>query len=243
MGGGMGNPHEEEYFYEGWRDFGQGEPRPKDVVFDPTCSPVSQNPAEQQKMDDFFCRFASELRRPLIFFVKKPAFNEPPFFSKPLIKSKCGLQVAPGATAVIFDRLIEDRQRAIVTAFGLDLAPLAPLFNCQLEFWLQAANARNNVAGRAEIIPLFDDQTPTAYGGSTPVQSGRTTVLPASVEIPWCLLTNGLQFGVRGRSRLQMLVENKSGVTVTIRGVLAFYQYWASAPQGAAEWASGDLQL
>ncbi|MGI0149767.1 MAG: hypothetical protein ACREDF_09595 [Thermoplasmata archaeon] len=239
----MGNPHEEEYFYEGWRDYGQGEPRPKDVIFDPTCGPNASSPEEQRKLDDFFCRFGNELRKPLIFFVKKPAFNEPPFFSKPLIKAKCGLQVAPGATAVIFDRLIEDRQRAIVTAFGLDLAPLAPLMNCQLEFWLQAGNAQGIVSGSAEIIPLFDDQTPTAYGGSTPVQSGRTTVLPASVEIPWCLMSNGLQFGVRGRSRLQMLVENKSGVTITIRGVLAFYQYWASAPTGAAEWASGDLQL
>ncbi|MGH9317724.1 MAG: hypothetical protein ACRD1P_11545 [Thermoanaerobaculia bacterium] len=239
----MGQPHEEEYFYEGWRDAGQGEPRPKDVISDPSCSPLTRNPADQQKMDDLFCRFEAALKKPLVFFVKKPSFVEPPFFAKPLIKTKCGLQVAPGATAVIFDRLIEDRQRAVVTAFGLDVAPLAPIMNCQLEFWFQAANAQANVAGEADVIPLFDDQTPTAYGGSTPVKYGRTTVLPGSVEIPWCLLSNGLQFGVRGRTRLQMLVENKSGVTVTIRGVLGFYQYWSSAPAGAAEWASGDLQL
>lgn len=241
--GGMGNPFEEQFFYEGWRDSGQGEPRPKDVISDPSCKPTASDPSKQQHIDDLFCRFAAEIKRPLVFFTKAPAFIQPPFFSKPLIKAKCGLQVAPGATAVIFDRLIEDRQRAVVTAFGLDLAPIAPLMNCQLEFWFQAANARGTVAGKADLIPLFDDQTPTTYGGSTPVQSGRTTVLPGSVEIPWCLLSNGLQFGVRGRTRLQMLVENKSGVTVTIRGVLGFYQYWSAAPEGAAEWASGDLQL
>lgn len=235
----MGNPYEEEFFYEGWRDFGQGEPRPKDVVVDPTCAPRKVSPG----LEDAICEFERGLKKPWVFFVKRPAFVEPPFFSKPLIKTKCGLQVAPGATGVIFDRLIEDRQRAVVTAFGLDLAPLAPLMNCQLEFWFQAANAQGLVAGKAVMIPLFDDQTPTVYGGSTPVQSGRTTVLPGSVEIPYCLNTNNLQFGVRGRTRLQMLVENKSGVTVTIRGMLGYYYYWSGAPGGASEFASGDLQL
>lgn len=239
----MGNPFEEDYFWEGWRDYGQGEPRPKDVVFDPNCGPIATDPASQQKLDDLFCRMRSEIARPTIFFVKRPAFVEPPFFSKPLIKAKCALQVAAGQTGVIFDRQIEDRQRAIVSIFGLDLAPIAPLFAGQLEFWFQAGNQQGITAGTATKIPLFDDQTPTTYGGSTPVSSGRTTVLPGSVENPAELFQNGLQFGVRGRTRLQMLVENKSGVTITLRGILGFYQYWSSAPQGAAEFASGDLQL
>lgn len=225
----MGNPYEEDFFFEGYRDFGQGEPRPMDVIADPT------PPTPQED----WCRKLQSC----VFFVKRPAYVEPPFFAKPLLKVKNNMQVAGGATGVVFDRLIEDRQRVIVTAFGLDLAPLAPLYNGQLEFWFQSANAQAITAQKATIIPLFDDQTPMQYGGSTPVKTGRTTVLPASVEIPWCLLSNGLQFGVRGRSRLQMLVENKSGVTVTIRGVLAFYQYWSAAQAGAAEWGSGDLQL
>lgn len=235
----MGNPHEEEFFWEGWRDHGQGEPRPKDVVVDPTRAP---RPASHG-LQDALHEFEAGLKKPWIFFVKRPAFVEPPFFSKPVMKAKCGLQVAPGATGVIFDRLLEDRQRAVVTAVGLDLAPIAPLMNCQLEFWFQAGNAQGITAGKATVIPFFDDQTPTGYGGATPVQSGRTTVLPGSVEIPYCLNTNNLQFGIRGRTRLQMLVENKSGVTVTIRGLLGYYSYWASAPEGASEFASGDLQL
>lgn len=242
----MGNPFEEEYFHEGWRDSGQGDPRPKDVVSDPALNPYKGDctPEQQKWLDCLYNRFRDELKRPLVFFVKRPAFVEPPFFARPLIKSKCGLQVAPGATGTIFDRLIEDRQRAIVVAFGIDLAPIAPLMNCQLEFWFQRAAASGNTGVQnAEVIPVFDDQTPTTYGGSTPVRQGRTTVLPGSVENPWCLLSNGLQFGIRGRSRLQMLVENKSGVTVTIRGVLGFYQYWSSAPAGASEFEQGDLQL
>jgi hypothetical protein len=239
----MGNPFEESFFWDGWRDFGQGEPRPMDVVTDPACKPQPLPPGLQQAL----CEFEAGLKKPWVFFTKRPAFVEPPFFSKPLIKAKCALQVAAGQTGTIFDRLIEDRQRVIVAMFGLDLAPLAPLMNGQLEFWFQRASAQGATGGtnvsQAEVVPLFDDQTPTTYGGSTPVRSGRTTVLPGSVENPFSLFQNGLQFGVRGRSRLQMLMENKSGVTVTIRGVLGFYQYWSAAPGGASEWSSGDLQL
>lgn len=232
--GGMGNPYEEGYFYEGWRDYGQGEPRPKDVVFDPGRNPVSSDPERQGLMDDFFNRFREELKRPLVFFSKRPAFVEPPFFSKPIIKAKCGLTVAPGATEIIFDRLIEDRQRAIIANIGIDVEPIAPLFNCQLEFWFQLDD---------DVIPLFDDQTPTAYGATTPLIYGRTTVLPGSVEIPFCLMGCGLAFGVHGRKRLTFRVENKSGVTITTRGILGFYQYWSSGPDGASEFEQGDFQV
>lgn len=231
-GGGLGNPHEDPYYWRGYRDTGQGEERPKDLVFDPACEPAQTDPARRAILDEFFCRFERELKK-LVFFSKRPAEVEPPFFAKPLIKAKCGLSVAPGATAIIFDRTIEARQRAMVTMLGLDIAPLAPLLNCQLEFWFQGDDA---------VIPYFDDQSPTTYGGSTPVISGRTTVPPGSVENPFCMQSNGLAFQIRGRQRLTMRVENKSGVTVVIRGVLGLYQYWLAGRAGASEFESAEVQ-
>jgi len=231
---GLGQPHEDEYFYRGYRDTGQGEPRPKDVVFDPKCDPEldRMEPERKKALDEFFCRFQRELKR-LVFFSKRPSFVEPPFFSKPLIKAKCGLSVAPGATAIIFDRPIEARQRAIVSMIGLDVAPLLPLLSCALEFWFQQDN---------DIIPYFDDQSPTTYGGSTPVVGGRTSVIPGSVENPFCMITNGLGFEIKGPKRLTMRVENKSGVTVVIRGVLGLYQYWLAGLAGASEFETAELQ-
>jgi hypothetical protein len=247
FGSGIGEPHEDPYYYEGWRDTGQGEPRPRDMVYDPRCSPAARTPEDQKKLDEFFCSL-SEWSKSGVFFVKRPAFLEPPFFSKPLIKAKNALTVAPGATGLIFDRLIEDRQSAIAVQFGIDLAPLAPLYAGQLEFWFQRAATTGEQGSstdvkESEVVPIFDDQTPTTYGGSTPIKSGRTTVLPGSVEIPYSFMKDGLTWGIRGRARIQMLMENKSGVEVTLRGVFGFYQYWAAGATGSAEWGSRDLQV
>lgn len=230
----MGNPYEHEFWAKGYRDPGQGEPRAKDLVYDPACD-IKESPAKKKELDDFWCRFRKETQR-TVFFVKKPANIEPPWFSKPLFKSKCGLVVAAGATETIFSRVIEDRTRAMVTMIGVDVAPIAPLLNCQLEFWFAQGGDQ-----RTDIIPVFDDQTPTTYGGTTPLQAGKTTTIPGSVGNPFCLMSNGMQFRVKGRKELTFNVENKSGVPVTIRGLLGLYSYWL--PYGATEFESGDVQL
>lgn len=223
---GSGGLGDDEYFYEGWRDAGQGEPRPMDVVSDPSCPP----PKEDQQCG-----------KTKLNWVKFPAFNQPPFFAKPLFKVRSSLQIAAGDIGILFDREIADRQRAIIAFVGIDLAPLAPLMNSQLEFWFQYG--RKGVAEVSKsIIPVFDDQNPTTYGGSTPVQSGRTTVMPGSCEIPLSFFENGLQWGVRGRAQLQGMMENKSAVTITVRAILGYYYYWADARGGASEFESGDFQ-
>jgi hypothetical protein len=225
-GGGLGD---DQYFYEGWRDAGQGEPRPMDVVHDPHC----ETPPPQAKCGKI-----------KLNWTKFPAFNQPPFFAKPLVKARSSLVIPAGSVALIFDRTIADRQRAIVSFVGLDVAPIAPLMNSQLEFWFQLG--RKGVAEVSNnIIPVWDDQNPTSYGGATPVQYGRTTVWP-SVEDPLRLFESGLQFGVRGRAQFQGLIENKSGVEITVRGILGMYYYWSNSPSegsgGASEFEAGDFQ-
>ena len=220
---------DDPYFYEGWRDSGQGEPRPMDVVHDPNCiEPPPEAKCGKVKLN----------------WVKRPAFNEPPFFAKPLIKARSSLVIPAGAIALIFDREIADRQRAIVSFLGIDVAPIAPLMNSQLEFWFQRGKAGTATVSK-DIIPVWDDQNPTGYGGSTPVQRGRTTVWPG-VATPEAFYQDGLQFGVKGRTQLQGLIENKSAVAVTVRGVLGYYYYWSSLQTGdsggASEFESGDFQ-
>jgi len=222
---------DDPYFFEGWRDAGQGEPRPMDVIFDPNCKPPK----------DF-----KECAKPKLNWVKFPAFNQPPWFAKPLIKARSSLLIPAGEIGLLFDREIADRQRVIVAFVGIDLAPIAPLFNSQLEFWFQLGK-KGVAAPSPDVIPVFDDQNPTGYGGTVPIQTGRTTVLAGSVETPLEFFQNGMQWGVRGRAQLQGLMENKSGLDITVRAVLGYYYYWGSPTDagdsgGASEFESGDFQ-
>ena len=217
------------YFYEGWRDAGQGEPRPVDVVHDPNCPPPDA---------------ATECPKPKLNWVKFPAFNQPPWFAKPLVKVRSSLVIPAGQVALLFDREIADRQRAIASFLGIDVAPIAPLMNSQLEFWFQLGKKGVAEPSKA-IIPVWDDQNPTSYGTSHAIQSGRTTVWPG-VATPLKLFEAGMQFGLKGRCQFQGLIENKSGVDITVRGVFGYYYYWASGPVGgrggASEFESGDFQ-
>lgn len=224
-GSGLGGPDHDEYHYQGWRDAGQGEDRPRDVVSDPNVPPPP-DPATA---------------KPSVCFVKFPAFNQVPWFGKPLIKARSSLVVPAGGIALIFDREIADRQRAVVTQLGIDVAPIAPLLNSQLEFWFQLGKEGVALPSK-NVIPVWDDQNPSSYGTSHAVQFGRTTVWPG-VGTPEDFQQNGLQFGVRGRAQLQGLIENRSGVDVTVRGILGFYYYWSSGPGGASEFGGGDLEF
>jgi len=226
--GVLGSPFDDPGHGHGYRDYGQGDPRPAPPVIEPSLVPTPSESRQQelglQTLKKFFQRS--------VVFSKRPANVEPPWFAKTLIKAKCGLVVPAGSTAKIFDKRLEDRQRQIVTMIAIELAPIAPLLNCQLEFWFENSGT---------IIPIFDDQTPLAYGGSTPIINGRTTVLPGSTEAPFCLFSNGLAFRVKGPTDLTFNVQNKSGVPVTIRGLLGWYYYWTS--YGATEFEAADVQL
>lgn len=227
----MGGPDHERYHNEGFRDMGQGDDRPRDVVYNPPgveSAPTPGGPGGPSGKKPCFC------------FTKFPALNQLPWFGKPLIKARSSMVVPAGGIALIFDREIADRQRAVVTQLGIDVAPIAPLLNSQLEFWFQTGK-KGIAAPSANILPVWDDQNPTSYGTSHAIQSGRTTVWPG-VATPEDFHQNQLQFGVRGRAQLQGLIENRSGVSVTVRGILGFYYYWAEGPGGASEFESGDFQ-
>lgn len=232
---GLGNPLEYDYYYRGYRDPGQGEERPLDVVHDAKCPP--RPPISRQKqaeLDAFFCRQRQEFKRSVLF-VKGPANVEPPWFAKPLIKVK-NITVSAGATATIFDRVIEDRQRAVVSIIGIDVAPIGPYVNGQMEFWFAQGGTE-----RQDVINLFDDQTSVAYGSTVPLVAGKTTLIPGSSENPFNLRGAGLQFRIKGRKLLTFNVENKSGQDVVVRGLMGMWIYWL--PWGATEFESADVQL
>lgn len=230
-GAGLGDTLEPEFYYMGYRDPGQGEERPLDVVSKPA---AKTTPKQQHGLDAFFERQAREWQRS-VQFVKMPANVQPPWFAKPLFKTKC-ISVSAGATASIFDRVIEARQRAVVTAIGIEVTPLLPLQDCELEFWFSQGGA-----DMGDIIPVFDDQGPFSGSPAVPIAAGKTRVVPGSVENPFCLLSNGLQFRIKGRKDFRFNVENNSAVTVSIRAIMGFYSYWL--PWGATEFESADVQL
>lgn len=233
-GGGMGSSDESRYRNENFRDWGQGDdPMPSNVVFNPnSCKNDERNlPADLKALlDAAECRIKEGLKK-AVFISKRPSFVEPPFFSKPLTKAK-GVTVGPGAQAQIFDRVIEDRQRAVVATIGIDTNAPA-VYNAQLlRFWFALDDATNSEA----ILPLFDDQTI----GLPNIPSGFTTILPGTTEHPYSLLQNGAAFQVKGRHNLILQCQNTSGVAVDIRSVMSLYQYWLPH---ADEFASADLQL
>jgi len=224
---GLGNPYEEGYYWPGYRDPGQGEKSPLKTVFNPECKPPAGSPRAQE-LDEFFCRMRQELNRSVIFS-KRPANVEPPWFARPIIKAKNCLTIAPGATVAIFDRVINERQRAILTMIGQDVAPLLPLMNGDLVFWW----ALDGV-----IVPIYDDQS-TGY--CAVAQSGQTTVPFGAAAVPFCLFSNALSWRIIGRKRLTWNVENQGLVPVEIRGVMGWYEYWTS--YGATEFENADVQL
>jgi hypothetical protein len=225
-GQGLGFP-QDPYYTEGYRDYGQGEPRQKDVVFDPAADPNAVSPEQRVESNYFFDRLKDFLNKN-VFFSKRPAFVEPPFFAKPLIKT-IGVTGIAGSTTALFDRVIPDRHRAMVTMFGIDLAPLLPLTTGLLSFWFDIDGT---------VLPVFDDQSPIVY---TPLVMGQTTVIPGSLENPVDLLQYGLAFQVKGMKRLQVFMRNLSLSDVTVRGVMGYYQYPLSP--GSQEFEGADIQL
>lgn len=229
--GGVGNPHDERYFYENVRDFGQGDPRERQVIFDPLKDGCRQDvpPGVRDAIDLLLCKFQDALKK-FVFISKRPAFVEPPFFSKPITKTK-GMLLPPLNPTTILDRRIEDRQRAVVTAIGVDTDNPA-IVQAQSIAWWFGLNAVDN---RAAIINLFDDQTtPTHAIG------GMTTILPGSVAEPYSFLRDGIAFQVKGPTNLIFAAQLAAIVVVNVRVLMTLYQYWL--PHADA-YASADLQL
>jgi hypothetical protein len=223
----MGNPGEESYFFDQFRDYGPGDPRAKDVVYDPKqCDPKTATPDRKRELDEFFCRFSQELKKN-VFISKRPAFAEPPYFSVPNVKL-AGVDVAVGATVAILDRVIEDRQRAMVTSIGVDTNDPKQVADGLVRFWF---------ALDEQVIPLFDDQTPALVPA---LKQGQTLFVPGTVAQPFSLITAGVPLQVRGKGRLKFYVNNRSLVPLHVCALITFYQYWL---QNAAEFEAADNQV
>lgn len=231
-GSGMGNPHEDSFFYEGWREFGPADPRAVDAIFKPGCAPQSLSPEEKAKQEALKCTLNDVFARQVLF-TKFPANVQPPYFSRPIIKTKV-ISIAAGDKVPIFDRVIPARNRAVLTTLGIDVDPVSSVLDRTCEFWF-------DLGSENEIIPVFDDQTETAYEETDGVDSGKTTVLPGSLTIPFNFLNSGLQFHIKGKRTLRFMCHNKSDATFTVRGMMGYYQYWL--PYGADEFENADVQM
>jgi hypothetical protein len=223
----MGQPGEGDYFFDQFRDYGPGDPRAKDVVFDPSkCNPKESSPGRKHELDEFFCKFAESLKK-FIFLSKRPAFLEPPFFAVPNVKL-AGVTVAAGATVAVLDRVIEDRQRAVVTSMGVDVNNPMAVANGLMRFWF---------ALDEQVIPLFDDQTPALVPA---LKQGQTLAVPGTVAHPFSLINAGCQLQVKGKGRLKFFVQNNDVVDIKVCALITFYQYWL---QNAAEFEAADNQV
>jgi len=235
-GGGMGNPHDREY-WEGYRDWGGGDPRPEDVVFDPSKTPPKDNqpvtPGSPEYFNELIYRFQKAVKTTPVL-TKRPAFVEPPFFAKPQVKFGGGGTLVPdgGAPTVIYDRILEARQKLVVTSIGIGVDTPAAYTAHQLMFFFADGKP-------SAVIPVFDDQSPAAAALAT-FERGKTTMIPGSMEQPYSLIRDGCAFVFEGPKRIQFYVQNFSGAPVEVQIITGLYQYWIPF---ASEFEAADNQI
>lgn len=260
MRDGMGNPHEDAYFYDGYRDAGQSEAIPQDLVFDPTCDQSKMHKEQVQKIEQFLCAIDRKLRtNQSVYITKAPAFLEPPFFSKPTIKVSCNEVQNPNLVDLLVWE-VPAQQRLIVTSMGLayDNAgnPAAgPLIG--LKYWfevndVQALPLAVEVVNIENVVPIFDETSDASFyplfpipvfPSIAPVFGQVGAAFPGTPEDPYNLLENGLLFLVKGPGVLKFRVQSSiliPGPLVTIYSMISFYQYWV---EPSSEFEKADIQV
>jgi hypothetical protein len=236
--GGMGSTPFDSDHYAGYRDFGPGEPRPKDVIFDPSRTPPksgqSTTPGSPEFFNELIYRLMAAVKNtPLL--VKRPAFIEPPFFAKPQIKFGGGGTVIPhaGAPVFIYDRILEARQKLVITSIGIGVDTPKVYTDHNLMFWFADGSPD-------AVIPLFDDQSP-ATASHAGFQRGMTTMIPGSMEQPYSLIRDGCSLVIEGPKRVQFYVQNfDPALDVEAQIITGIYQYWIP---NAAEFEKADQQI
>lgn len=235
--GGLGNPHDRDY-WEGYRDPGQGEPRPKDVVFDPSRVPPKNGetvqPGTPAYFEEMFSRLHDFLKKTPILS-KLPAFVQPPFFAVPQIKFGGGGTVIPaaGAPVFIYDRILEARQKLVITSLGIGVDQPQVYTAHNLLFWFADGDA-------SAVIPVFDDQSPAA-AALAGFQRGKTTMIPGSMDQPYSLIRDGCAFVFKGPARIRFFVQNfDPAQDVEVQIITGLYQYWTPY---SAEFEAADNQI
>lgn len=224
---GVGNPITSPYGSQQFRDPGQGQPRAKDIVFDPTQDPSLISEERRGELREMFA-FMQEMFNKQVFYTKRPAFVEPPFFAKPKILVDEVILPAGGTVLVpIITKTIEARQRAIISVVATE--------NDQPVLY-DAHELRFAFVLNDDIIDVFGD------GSVAGLPSGVTTRVPGDLTVPFCLLTNGLQFEVQGEATLEFSGQNTNavGVGAVVTAMVGIYEYWTP---DSSEFANGDIQL
>ena len=229
---GMGHiPGEERFSWENMRDWGQSDPWPAEVVYDPKKCPPREALGDRDRafIDEMFCR-AKEALQKQVFISKRPSFVEPPYWSQPIAGKSRIVTVAPAAVGTLMDWVIPDRHRLIMTAIGIDSDDPGSIDDGDILFWFALDNA-----DRENVLPVFDYQS--LVGGT----QGQTAIVPGSIENPFSLLQNGCSFQVKGPHELFFVAQNVAApAAVRFRSFFSFYQYELMK---ADEFASADLQL
>lgn len=234
----MGSTPFDSDHWGGYRDFGSGEPRPEDVIFDPNRVPLKSGSPTTPGSPEFFNELIYRLgamvnRTPLL--VKRPSFIEPPFFAKPQIKFGGGGTIiqAAGAPVSIYDRILEARQKLVVTSIGIGVDTPKVYTDHNLMFWF--ANGSPDA-----VIPIFDDQSP-ATASHAGFQRGMTTMIPGSMEQPYSMIRDGCAMVFEGPMRLQFYVQNfDPSLDVEVQIITGIYQYWIPK---ADEFEQADNQI
>lgn len=223
---GVGNPFETPYGSEAYRDPGQGQPRPKDIIYDPNEDPAEIPEERRQELREMVSLFR-EIFQKQVLYTKRPAFVEPPFFAKPRILIDEITLPAGGAVLLpIITKQIEARQRCIVSLVGIELNEPALYDAHELRF----AFVLNG-----DIVDIFED------GSIANLPTGVTTRVPGDLNNPFCLLTNGLQFEVQGEKTLEFSGQNVNGTTdAIVTAMVGIYEYWTP---DASQFAGGDIQV
>lgn len=215
----MGNPHETNWFYEGFRDYGQNEPTTQKVIYDPAQAPDARkgfvSEEEGARIDEMIHRFNEKVKC-APFYVQKPAFQDPPFFSDKFMPVAEITVPNGGFGAAVAGLSIEvaDRQWAQFSCIGADVCTPIIISTRQLVFWIEVAG---------EVLPLWDDQSPVAPATLT---EGQTTIIQGSTVEPFDMRGCGVDFGVRGPSIVTFNVANFSAAPEDVRIMLGYFQYW-----------------
>lgn len=180
MDNGLGDVSS-EFYYVGYRDPGGSDPWAEDVVYDPKRDAACRGDAggegeealrRRARIEAAICR-TKELIKERPWLIKKPAFLEPPYFSKPLIWVGEANLLRNSVTLFAANDIIRDRQRFIMTSFGIDVENTALLAGRELRFGFSGSlrltvTQPGDFLDLGQAVPLFDDQTPSGFVPAPP---------------------------------------------------------------------------
>jgi hypothetical protein len=222
MSNGMGNPYEPGHFDQ-FRD--SKSKRPDDTLYRPLPKPDYAPELRElrtllEEMKGQFHLLMQDFVKKNVFFSKRPAYVEPPFFSTPTVKViQTSLAVAV-AFSDVWSIPISGRHAVILTAVGMDYDTLAAVNNRSIIWRYQFLGS---------TVQLFDDNS-TAPAGAVSFEQGVFSIPLGTFAAP--LLLHPIAVSTRLKTeaptlfKLQAQNTGAGGVgAVVVNVITAFYQY------------------